>query len=88
MRFSRWLNSLTFSDQITIFFLGILSCFLSFMIIKLGINRYNEYRKDQPFAPDIQISPFGFFSVAIPVMFFLYLLIGEKMSLLIEKFWN
>ena len=80
MRFSRWLNSLSAADQISILILCILSSLLSFVMIKIGLKQYDEYRKSQPFAPEIQVSPFGFFAVAIPIMVIVYLLFGEVLT--------
>ena len=80
MRFSRWLNSLSAADQISILILCILSCLLSFVMIKIGLKQYDKYRKSQPFAPEIQVSPFGFFAVAIPIMVIVYLLFGEVLT--------
>lgn len=80
MKFSRWLNSLSPADQLSILIIFLLSCLLSFALIKIGLNRYNEYRKSQPFAPAMQMSPFGFFAVAIPVMVIVYLVFGQVLT--------
>ena len=80
MRFSRWLNSLSAADQISILILCILSCLLSFVMIKIGLKQYDKYRKSQPFAPEIQMSPFGFFAVAIPIIVIVYLVFGQILA--------
>jgi len=49
-------------------------------MIKIGLKKYNEYRKSQPFAPAVQMSPFGFFAVSIPIMVIVYLLFGEVLT--------
>ena len=77
MNFSRWLNSLSPADQLSILIIFLLSCLLSFAIIKIGLQRYNDYRKSQPFAPAVQMSPFGFFAVAIPIIVIGYLVFGQ-----------
>jgi hypothetical protein len=50
------------------------------VIIKIGLKQYDEYRKSQPFAPEIQMSPFGFFAVSIPIIVIVYLLFGEILT--------
>ena len=80
MKFSRWLNSLSVADQLSILILCLLSCSLSFVMIKIGLKQYNEYRKSQPFAPAVQMSPFGFFAVSIPIMIIGYLVFGEVLT--------
>ncbi|MDP7036623.1 MAG: hypothetical protein QF453_01680 [Candidatus Marinimicrobia bacterium] len=80
MRFSRWLNSLSAADQISILILCILSSLLSLVMIKIGLRKYNEYRKSQPFAPAVQMSPFGFFAIAIPILIIFYLLFGGVLT--------
>ena len=80
MDFSRWLNSLSPADQLSILIIFLLSCLLSFSIIKIGLQRYNDYRKSQPFAPEVQMSPFGFFTVAIPIIVIVYLVFGQVLA--------
>jgi hypothetical protein len=85
MDFSRWLNSLSPADQLSILIIFLLSCLLSLALIKIGLQRYNEYRKSQPFAPLIRMTPFGFFSVAIPLTALVYLIFGQTLTnILIE----
>ena len=55
-------------------------------MIKIGLKQYDEYRKSQPFAPEIQVSPFGFFAVAIPIMVIVYLLFGEILTQILVEF--
>ena len=80
MDFSRWLNSLSPADQLSILIIFLLSCLLSFSIIKIGLQCYNDYRKSQPFAPTVQMSPFGFFAVAIPIIVIVYLIFGQVLA--------
>ena len=80
MDFSRWLNSLSPADQLSMLIIFLLSSLLSFAIIKIGLQYYNDYRKSQPFAPVVQISPFGFFAVAIPIIVIVYLVFGQVLS--------
>jgi len=84
MDFSRWLNSLSIADQITILILFLFSALVSLALLKIGISRYNDYQKNQPFAPTVRISPFGFFSVALPISILSYLTFGDIVSRFIE----
>jgi len=84
MDFSRWLNSLSVADQITILILFLISSLVSIALLKIGLSRYNDYRKDQPFAPTVRISPFGFFALALPISVLSYLTFGNIVSGFIE----
>ena len=88
MKFSRWLSSLSVSNQISIILLAFVSGLISYTVIKLCLNRYNIYRKKQPFAPEMHLSPFGLFSLTIPLTFFLYIVFGDILSNIIEKIGN
>jgi len=85
MKFSRWLNALSPEDQLSIVIIFGVSLMMSILCIKIGLNRYNMYRKSQPFAPVIEMSPFGLFAVTVPITLANYLMFGQILSELITS---
>lgn len=75
MKFGRWLNSLTFIDHLVILFLFVIASYVAYISMK-GLRTFVEKTQKSPYANEFRITPFMFFTFAIPYTIFLYIIVG------------
>ena len=77
MGFGQWLNSLTWFDHVIILLIFMVASYLAQLSIA-GFKRIIQLaQKKNPYAGEIQSTPFLFFGFTIPYTIILYKLLGN-----------
>lgn len=85
MKFSRWLNSLGFSEFLTLLILLLTAAYLANLSFLMFKNWYDTKQKDNPYAEEIRQSPFIFVGISIPYFLILFGILYSHLHNLVEK---
>jgi len=77
MEFGQWLNSLTWLDHVIILLIFIVASYLAQLSIKGFKHIIQSAKKKNPYAVQLQSTPFLFFGFAIPYTILLYKILGN-----------
>jgi len=77
MEFGQWLNSLTWLDHVVILLIFVVASYLAQLSIAGFKHIIQLAQKKNPYAGEIQSTPFLFFGFAIPYTIILYKLLGN-----------
>ena len=77
MEFGQWFNSLTWLDHVIILLIFMVASYLAQLSIAGFKHIIKSAQKKNPYAGQLQSSPFLFFGFAIPYTILLYKILGN-----------